>query len=92
MTAEQRLSACNEVLASFAPDTTIERRRGGWYVCWTASRGPIARRWRCRGQGFYPVWFRRWPHGGTATTALSQLIRWLRGQPVIVISKTESRT
>jgi activating signal cointegrator 1 len=83
----QRIDGANRVLASFAVETRIERRRGGWYVVWTRNDRPtIARRWSTRGQGFYPPWSQLWGHGGTACTALSQLIRWLRGQPVLPIS------
>lgn len=80
-----RLAAANLVLGSFS-DSRIERRRGGWYVMWAGRRGKIAKRWCCSGQDFYPVWARKWAHGGTACTALSQLIRWLRGQPVLPLA------
>ena len=83
----EKLEVANQVLHSFAEDTSIERRRGGWYVCWNDYRGNhYERRWQCRGgQDTYPVWYRAWAHGGTACTALSQLIRWLRDQPVVPI-------
>lgn len=80
------LREANRVLGLFAPGTRIERRRGGWWVCWEGPRGPVGRRWSCRGQDFYPVWYGSWAHGGTASTALSQLVRWLRGQPVLPLS------
>jgi hypothetical protein len=81
-----RLDVANRVLATFS-QSRIERRRGGWYVLWENTRqGPMAKRWHCRGQDFYPSWHRHWPGGGTACTALSQLIRWLRDQPVLPIS------
>lgn len=83
---ESRLDVANRVLATFSP-SRIERRKGGWYVCWENKwQGPMAKRWHCRGQDFYPSWHRKWPGGGTASTALSQLIRWLRDQPVLPIS------
>lgn len=77
-----KLEAANQVLRCFAPGARIERRiAGGWNVCWKDSRGkPIRKHWQTKGQDFYPVW--SWPHGGTATTALSQLIRFLQGRPV----------
>lgn len=81
------VDVANQVLQSFAPDTRIERRRGGWYVCWTRRNGEeLSRRWMTRGQDFYPVWHREWAHGGTASTALSQLIRWMQGKPVLPLS------
>ncbi|KKK49231.1 hypothetical protein LCGC14_2839420 [marine sediment metagenome] len=86
-----RLEAANRVLATFTT-SRIEKRPGGWYVVWSykawGKHKPeeVAKRWQCTGQDFYPVWNRKWPGGGTASTALSQLIRWLRGQPVLPIS------
>ena len=80
-----KLAICNQVLASFAPDSAIIKRTDGWAVSWMGPRGPVTKRWSCSGQDFYPVWHKRWAHGGTATTALSQLIRWLRGKPVLPI-------
>jgi hypothetical protein len=90
---ETRLAAANACLSSFAKESRIERRRGGFYVIWThywlpvEQRKTFEKRWCTRpGQDFYPPWSNKWPHGGTATTALSQLIRWCRGQPVLPIS------
>ena len=85
------LEAANRALQAFAVDSRIERREGkgaGWYVCWeNRYQGKVERRWQCRiRQDFYPVWSDKWPHGGTACTALSQLIRWLKGMPVLPIS------
>lgn len=84
-TEVQPIDVANEVLATFNR-SRIERRRGGWYVCWEDSRGDHAKRWICRGQGFYPMWHYQWPGGGTASTALSQLIRWIGGKPVLPIA------
>lgn len=83
---QTRLGVANQVLAAFT-NSRIERRKSGWYVCWeNKSQGEMARRWQCRGQDFYPVWYRKWCHGGTASTALSQLVRWLQEKPVLPIS------
>jgi hypothetical protein len=79
----EKLLAANTALQSFAPTSIIERHHNGYYVRWTDSRGEFLRRWQCRGQDFYPIWYRTWGHGGTASTALSQLIRWLRELPVL---------
>lgn len=79
-----RVSIANAVLDCFASGTTIEIRRGGVYVLWTSWGKPVSRRWQCRGgQSFYPVWHRKWAHGGTATTALAQLVRWIQEKPVL---------
>jgi hypothetical protein len=83
---DTRLDSANCVLDTFST-SRIERRSGGWFVCWKDYRGrAVAKRWQCRGQDFYPVWHRKWPGGGTASTALSQLIRWLRKQPVLPLA------
>ena len=82
MTDEVKLKVANFVLESFAT-ARIERRKTGWYVCW----GDKSKRWSVRhGQDFFPPWSRQFPGGGTAITALSQLIRWLKDMPVLPIS------
>ncbi len=83
---EERIDAANRALQTFAPGTRIERRPGGWYVCWTGWKGKaFAKRWATRGQDFYPVWHDHWGHGGTASMALSQLVRWAQEKPVLPI-------
>ena len=78
------VDAANSVLLMLTENARIERRYGGWYVVWETHRGKLMeRRWSTRGQDFYPVWKREWTYGGTTTTALSQLIRWCRHQPVL---------
>lgn len=79
------LEIANRVLASFF-DGRIEKRKSGMYVCWSSRQGDMAMRWQCRNQDFYPVWNRKYPGGGTSSTALSQLIRWVQGKPVLPIS------
>lgn len=85
-----RLAIANQVLDKFAPRALIERRLGvggGYYVHWECGQKQFCRRWMVRGcQDFYPVWSRQWIGGGTSCTALSQLIRWLRREPVLPIS------
>ena len=78
----ERLEVANVVLDSFFAGH-LERRRTGMYVCWVGRKGPRAKRWQCRGQDFYPVWSRQYPGGGTSSMALSQLIRWVQGKPVL---------
>lgn len=85
----ERIEAANRVLSSFSPATIVHHRGvgAGWYVTWPSSAGKITRRrWQSRGQDFYPVWSRIYPGGGTSCTALSQLIRWCAGKPVLPIS------
>jgi hypothetical protein len=84
--ASPSIEVANSVLSSFF-DGRIEKRRGGTYVCWHSHyHGEMTKRWMCRGQDFYPVWHRKYPGGGTSTTALSQLVRWVQSKPVLPIS------
>ena len=83
---DDRIQVANEVLKCFAPGTSLRLESGYVLVEWTNHRGPQSKRWMTRGQDFYPVWHHSWGHGGTASTALAQLVRWVRGQPVLPIS------
>lgn len=85
--SEERIAIANKALAAFA-SVQIERRPSGWWVTWTKSDGEsVERRWMTRGgQDFYPVWSRIYPGGGTSSTALSQLIRWCAGKPVLPLA------
>jgi hypothetical protein len=81
-----QIQCCNQVLSGFAK-ANIERRTNGIFVSWDSNKGLVSRRWQCRGgQDFYPVWSRIFPGGGTSTTALSQLVRWIQNKPVLPIS------
>lgn len=88
--AEQsrRVVVANAVLALFAERTWVAHDRGFVVVNWRHFTGELlARRWMTRGgQSFYPVWSRKWGHGGTRCTALSQLVRWIQGKPVLPMS------
>lgn len=83
-----RVDVANAVLRSFAPDTSIRLDAHGYVVVeWVRSNGEkMSRRWMTRGQDWYPVWHRRWAHGGTASVALSQLVRWIQGRPVMSLA------
>ena len=77
------------MLDAFAPDTKVfPRPAGGWEVHWHDCRGrQVVRRWQATGTGsLYPVWHGKWAHGGTACMALSMLMRWLQGRPVVGMS------
>lgn len=83
------LNAANKALDCFAPGTSIVvKRRVGVCVEWTQHSGKqFSRRWQTqRGQDFYPTWYRHWGHGGTATTALAQLVRWMQGKPILPLA------
>ena len=83
---DDRIDIANFVLKCFAPETTLRIESGYVLVAWTDSRGKHEKRWMTRGQDFYPGWHNNWGHGGTASTALSQLVRWVKCLPVLPLS------
>lgn len=89
MCKDERVEIANEVLRSFAPGTTLRLESGYVLVEWSARSGTFtdqhSKRWMTRGQDFYPVWHRKWGHGGTSCTALAQLVRWIQCKPVLPI-------
>lgn len=79
----------NLALDLFAEETTIiMSERNQVVICWPkpGSSDFFYRRWLTRGGDFYPVWSHKWPYGGTSCTALSQLVRWIQGRPVLPLS------
>ena len=86
-TRRERLAVANRALKFFAADTELVLNYAGYvYVRWQSHGKAVVRRWMSRGQSFYPVWYRQWGHGGSASTALSQLVRWVQGKPVLPLS------
>jgi hypothetical protein len=81
-----RLSAANAALAIFSPGTSLEFVGRRAFVRWTGYDKKLVRKqWVTRGgQDFYPTW--RGPWGGTVTIAISQLIRWVQGKPVLPLA------
>ncbi len=79
----ERLDPANAALAGFAKDTMIDVDGGRVFVRFSHRGKSVRKQWMTRGQDFYPVWHRSWAHGGTATTALAQLVRWIQGRPVL---------
>lgn len=86
--SQTKILAANKCLQSFAPETHLEKRKSGIYVCWKDHNNrKYVRLWKTNGrQDFYPLWFDKWPHGGTAVTALAQLIRWIDCLPIFPIA------
>jgi hypothetical protein len=83
-----RVAAANAALSicSVARLEFVGRR---CFVRWDCYRsGPQRYQWVThRGGDFYPTWHRtRGPWGGTVSTAMSQLIRWCQGKPVLPLS------
>lgn len=84
---QERINAANSVLAIFASDSRIVTKGSHLAVEFPYYKKLVAMRWMTRGgQDFYPVWSHKWAHGGTSCMALSQLIRWIQGKPVLQIS------
>lgn len=70
----EKLAACNEVLKLFAPESQIEQCGSVFRICWT----------RHDGMKFIEEWPNSsWPHGGRASDALGELLKWLQGQQVV---------
>jgi len=81
-----RIDVANEVLASYTITQIEKIPRKGVYVFWSMGGKDYRRRWQCRGNDFYPVWNRVYPHGGTSVTSLSQLVRWVQDKPVLPVA------
>lgn len=76
----ERAGLANEILRTFEPEAEILLRGRRVFV---SDRPGRVRQWTLqRGQSFFPTWRPRPSFGGTATTAISQLIRWIQGRPV----------
>lgn len=87
MLDDARLATANAACQLFIPETRLQARKGRVWCLWTDWRGKeSAAPWATRGNDFYPVWHRRWGHGGTCCTALSQLVRFVQGRPVLPLS------
>ena len=78
-----KVTVANKVLECFAPGTSLRLESGYVLVRWEGTNSYTERRWMTRGGSFYPVWYGKWGHGGTACTALAQLVRWIQGKPVL---------
>lgn len=85
----EQIATCNAVLHTFQPDSLIRWVETQIYVEFAYQGRRELKRWQCRGQDFYPMWYRKWSGGGTACTALAQLIRWLQGKPVLPLTTWE---
>lgn len=88
MTTEARVAASNAVIALMSGTKAVLSVEVGRGV--VVSWGNRSKRWVCRpGQDFYPTWSRSAPWGGTQSTAISQLVRWIRGLPVLPMATWE---
>jgi hypothetical protein len=91
---QQKLTAANEVLAIFAAGTVISQGDRGWVVSWTNHKGiKVVRKFSTTSGGIsFPVWHKKWGHGGTCCQALTALVRWLQERPVPPLAWWEYRT
>ena len=85
---QSRLDTVNKALALIAPGTIVLQGESGWKVEWADWKGRLMR-YRWQAHGFYPVWERKWGHGGTCCMALTTLMRWLQDRPVFGLSTWE---
>lgn len=86
----RRLEAANAVLSFFAVDTRLSLEQGSIRVHFRRQNQPVVKKWTVRGgQSFYPTWYAQWSHGGTAATALAQLVRWVQHRPVLPLCSWE---
>lgn len=83
---ERKMRAANAALQCFAADTRIVDTWHGIAVEFDHGGEKIQRRWAVRHGSLYPTWYSKWCHGGTACTALANLIRWLQKKPVVPLS------
>lgn len=93
MIHQDRLDAANKALELFHlnPQFRFEIKNNKlaicWYSTWNKNREPkkVSKVWTFMSKGsHYPSF--DLPTGGTMTTALGQLVRWIRGMPCFPIS------
>jgi len=88
---EQRLVQANSVLPTFTFRGVVLEldSTGHVVVCWTSAHKPalVRKRWVTRGSDFHPTW--RYPWGGTQSTAIAQLVRWVQGKPTLPLGSWE---
>jgi hypothetical protein len=91
---QQKLTAANEVLTTFAEETVIDQGDRGWVVSWKNHRGiKVVRKFSTISGGIsFPVWHRKWGHSSTCCQALTVLVRWLQERPVPPLAWWEYRT
>lgn len=87
MIEEKKLKAANETLEIFAPGSKLLWIPGrGLHLEWKRGENTICRRYQLLNRSsHYPIWHKKWPHGGTACLALFQLVRWLQDKPCLSI-------
>lgn len=88
---EYRRDNANLALGCFTKNVLIEIFESRYFVSWDGHGGErVIKRWQLRsGQSFYATWSDEYPGGGTSMTALSQLVRWIQGRPVLPLSTWE---
>lgn len=83
MTLEQ----ANAVLHQFAPRVSLSMTGNRVYAAWVSewAKPPVTNRywWNPKEGSDYPSCYKRLPFGGTCTRATNQIVRRLKGKPVI---------
>jgi len=79
----QRLAVANQVINLISPQTQLIAKNHRIWVQWQSSQGTICKQWQTRKGSFFPTWSPRFPEGGTYTTAIAQLINWVRDKPCL---------
>ncbi len=91
MTADERLAAANEILATYSQTCRLEFGKNGLCFSWLGHEAVKRRyRWVPQSRGSdYPSISYKVPFGGTCTVATMELTRWVRGLPVRPIGMWE---
>jgi hypothetical protein len=85
MIDEQRLEVANQVLEAIEQGIRLVKKGSYLNAEWDSFRGkPVSKRWSTDRKGaFFPSF--NLPTGGTHTTAITQLVYWVRHQPCLPI-------
>ena len=80
-----RLIVANQVINLLMPGVKLIKKTGWIWVEWRGAGKTYCKQWQTLSGSFYPVWSNKFPEGGTRTTAMAQLINWVREKPCLPI-------
>lgn len=88
---EERRQIANKALAFFSKNVSILPNGKVRFPVYPYGENDfLEKQWVPISRGsFYPKWHRKFTHGGTVTTALCQLVRFVNEQPVLPLSSWE---
>jgi hypothetical protein len=81
----KRLETANQVINLLMPSTRLLVQSDHICVEWKTSKGIVCKQWQTHKGSFFPTWSEKFPTGGTVTTAIAQLINWVRDKPCLPI-------